>query len=187
MKENGIALTGDENFMTIIKIENLTVEFSVVIDSIFTVKAQRRHLKVDVRNLLGFHFKLERYSQLSAVIDRLKNTEISASTELKHHVQELQNICKPENCEIENVPFLLRQLELSLINPRGRRYSVNDIMTASRFFFSSQNCYRAMREKIPFPQEKVIKNLFGGLGETGTDHDCQIVVHNNFSNLSGEL
>ncbi|MEL7309577.1 MAG: hypothetical protein AAGK05_18140, partial [Pseudomonadota bacterium] len=76
----------------ILKINETTVEYSVVVDQNFSVCAKKRNTVVGIRDLLGFQQKLERYSQLDAVLHRVKNAVCCLESEVRVAIDDLRSI-----------------------------------------------------------------------------------------------
>ena len=188
VKELQLLTQVNSSSVTIIKLNETTVEYSVVVDQSFSVCAKKRNTVVSIRDLLGFQRKLERYSQLEAIIHRVKNASRSLKSEVRVAIDDWQNI----STESDHNPlstkscFLLRQLELNEVSSKGKRYTSSDILTATKLFLVSRPCYRVCRSLFSLPHPDTLKLYLGGLGSVDTYNDCRNIIQTNFKTLSGE-
>ena len=110
--------------ITIVKINETTIEYSVVIDQSLSIRAKKKNTDVNIKDLLGFQQKLERYSQLDAILNRVKNATCSMESEIRVAIDNLRAMSATFDLHLDtNSQFLLRQLELNQISSRGRRYT----------------------------------------------------------------
>ena len=140
---------------------------------------------IDIKDLLGFQRKF--YSQLDAILHRVKNASYSLDSELKLTIDDLRSISTKSDQPLDNKSdFLLRQLELNLSSSKGRRYSSIDILTATKLFLVSRPCYRVCRNYLSLPHPNTLKSHLGGLGSVETYNDCRNIIKANFKTLSGK-
>ncbi|PAA86097.1 hypothetical protein BOX15_Mlig018626g1 [Macrostomum lignano] len=175
----GWLLQREESYVQLLSICQRNVEFSVTVDSNFKIAAFRRNTEVKTSDLLGFQNHLERFSQLEAIINRVKQTDLSIKDEISAHVKDLQSVCSDAGATKQQ--FLLRQLQLSTYESSSMRYTFEDILLSARMFFSGRAGYCAARGILTLPHPVTLKRYFGGLGTVGTDADCQKLVEAQLS------
>ena len=162
------------------------VEYSVLIEESLHLCAMRRHTAVNVRDLLGFQWKLERYSQLEAVCNRLQYAKMNVKCELQHCVSDLRAISQESQYQFDTqTNFAIRQLELSIQKPNGRKYSSANILNATRLYFANRQCYNNVRCLLHLPHPDTLKSHLGGLGTVDTYNDCREIIETNFKDLTG--
>jgi len=84
----------------------------------------------------------------------------------------------------EEISFLLEQLQLQAVQPRGRRYSPLLIRRSLEIFLSSRSTYRIMRNLLALPHSMTLVGKLGRIGEVGTDKECRATIQSVFSKLS---
>ena len=78
--------SSDSSCVRIFKMSGMPpeVEFSILVKNSFHVDAYRGKSKIPIRDLVnGFSISLQKYSQLDSIIERLKNTPLDLSSELR--------------------------------------------------------------------------------------------------------
>lgn len=166
---------------------NKRIEVTVIIDSSFCAKVKHFNTSVDVRRLLGFQCHLERWSQIEPIVKQACSTDLSLSDEVKVMSKQIQDIMSEENTEENSkISFLLDNINLLLIQPNGRRYTVNEMLTASEFYFASRSAYCVLRRHLALPHPDTIKKCFGGLNNTGTKADCESIIASEMKTLSND-
>lgn len=155
MNKDFVHLTSfsDENY--------LHVMYSVRITLDLGVSGYHYNTQVSVRDLLGFQCKLERWSQLENVINRIKNGTLGLSTEIKEIVKILERIL--DYCDNDTMWFLLEQLLLQTTSSHRRRYSAKAMNTAISLYLNSKSCYRLLRTILALPAPKTLTKNIGNL------------------------
>lgn len=172
--------------IAIFNIVDTAIDYSVVVEQSLSVCANRRHTCVPIRDLLGFQQKLTRYSQLEAILLRVRNATCALSAEVRFVIEELRGISAASGNSYESkLEFALRQLELGLQAPKGCRYSAKDVILATKLFLVSRQCYKVSRSLLTLPHPDTLKRYLGGLGSVDTYNDCRAIVETNFKGLTG--
>ena len=167
-----------------------TLLFSIIIYNNFTVDCYKDGYYIPVRDLLGFSAKLEKYSQLPGIIERVRTFQLSTADIAKTFGSNLQTLIEnSENDEelTRRVLFLAEQLKAVSTKPTGQRYSEMPISfrCAVTLFLRSRNCYNELRKLLNLPTPKTIKSCFGKLGTPGSIDECQRTANKAFSMLEG--
>jgi hypothetical protein len=157
----------------------LDVIFSISISRKLKVKAKRSSTLVSVRNILGFQHTLERWSQLEAIINRVKQATPSLRSECQDLISRIR-----ANCADQTTEFLLQQLELSQTSPHARHYSPQMFLHALRLYIASKSGYRQLRKLLALPHPKTLKLNIGPLHLTGGVAECKHMVESILSSLS---
>ena len=113
------------------------VTSSVNINPDFSVTAWRNNTKVSIRHLLGFQWKLERWSQLENIISSVSNFPLDLSSELQS-VNKIKQRLLSDNIDITKCKFLFEQFLLKSVKPKGRRYSAQSMVYSFESIFAQQ-------------------------------------------------
>jgi hypothetical protein len=170
----------DENFLHTL--------YSVRINSNITVSGYHCTSPVSIKDILGFQYRLERWSQLEDIMLRVKHCELSFSTEVRQIVKELEQSVEVEEGENDgNVWFILEQLLLQSTSSHGRRYSARTMNAAISLYLNSKSCYRLLRRYLALPAPKTLTKNIGNLNTIGTDADAEYISNLVFSSLDNTL
>lgn len=164
--------------------------FSVIIYENFKIECYKFGYCVPVRDILGFSAKLETYSQLMNILERMQTFEVSLiqiSNIFGSNLQEL--IQSNDDNEItRKVLFLAEQLKLINTSATGNRYCSTPISfkTAISLYLRSRSCYAELRQTLQLPHPLTIQACFGKLGTPGTDKECRDTITKVYSTLTGK-
>lgn len=165
------------------------IVLSVVIKKNFSVQLMRYNTPINVRNLLGYQCKLERWSQLEAVVNYGLNEKTNSKHELEEVIAHLTDnvfIHSSENDStlFENINYLLRNILLQISPITSRRYSPKDIVRASLFYLASRRCYKIIRRSLALPHPDTMKKYLGGLSQVGSAEDCKDIIEEQLKILN---
>lgn len=169
--DHGIALISFSRTLEII--------FTITISRDMKVKAKISETIVSIRDLLGFQHKLQRWSQLEAIINRVKHAVPSPKMERDALISKLKRWADDDTTR-----FLLEQLELTSAPPRSRRYSPEMLLHSLRLYIASRSGYKQLRYILSLPDPKTLKKNIGPLHLTGGAAECKQLVEECFSTLS---
>ena len=137
------------------------IDFSITINRDFSLSCYRSATYVPTRELVGeFSGKLEKFSQLSQVIDRVK-TFVDITTELKSCKKDLNDLIRDSQMEAKQK----KQLEF-FCEQEGEGI-------LQKLFKKQLNCtlkaeiVRHLRDTLISPYEDTIKSYFGKIGTPG--------------------
>jgi hypothetical protein len=103
-----------------------TVSFSLTIFSNFSILCYRGSTKVSSNDLIsGFTYKIERYSQIPNILERLMKSEHNIKDECQQAARNINNIVESadrDEDERSKIKFLTDQLFLQSRNANGLRY-----------------------------------------------------------------
>ena len=139
--------------------------------------------RVSITDLLGFQYKLERWSQLENIINRVKNSSVSVASEVKDFVLRIEDV--DDTDQSENLSFLLEQLPLMVTPSHGRRYSSRTMNVAMNLYLNSKSCYKMLRSEniLALPAPKTLQGNIGNFNSMGTDADAEQVSKLVFSHV----
>nr|XP_047135492.1 uncharacterized protein LOC124812659 [Hydra vulgaris] len=140
-----------------------------------------KHTQIHCNDILGFSHKLTRWSQLEAIISRMKSSKPQLSEELKHLLQEIKCTYGEKSDEIN---FLIEQLQLQMMPVRGKRYSTLVVRRALELYLSSRCCYRILCDTLSLPHPRILKLKLGRIGEVGTQKECEECIKTVFETLT---
>ena len=135
--------------------------YSVIIYENFKVECYKSGYCVPVRDLLGFSAKLELFSQLTNIIDRMHNFELSVVDIANVFGSNLENLI--DSCDdkelTHKVLFLAEQLKLVNTTKTGNRYCTTPVSfrTAISLYLRSRSCYRELRKTLHLPHPTTIQ------------------------------
>lgn len=186
---SGLHIIEDDNCVRLLEFNSAftDVEMNITNTNEFYVTAHRRHTKVSLRDLLGFQFKLQRWSQIENIISRTRNQALSSSSETEYLVERLRDDCCFEEDCCDSIDFMLEQLLLIIKNSKGRRYSSKCMMIALSLFLSSRKTYMKLREYLALPSPKTITQNIGSYSSIGGEEAATRISslffsHNNIQN-----
>lgn len=165
--------------------------FSIIIHENFSVDCFKSNYRVPVRSLLGFSARLEKYSQLRAIIDYVRKYFIDPTDSAVMFGTQLEELLEnntDDDDELQRrILFLCEQLQMLSTDSKGNRYSKTPVTfrTALTLFLRSRNCYNELRKTLNLPHPKTIKSSFGKLGTPGTDEECRKTIEKVFATLEG--
>lgn len=176
-----------------IRLVNLTedpmiIDFTVLIDSEFKVKAYKRSMVVNIREFIdSFQCKLILYSQIDKIITHLTDFPINLQNDVKHVGEHFRTLVHSELDEAKRkkLDFLFNQMILHAKDIGGHRFDVSTVRDALEIFLRSRNAYRALRDYLILPCDRTLKSYFGKLGAAGSSGECKAVITNVFSQLEG--
>ncbi|XP_012561912.2 uncharacterized protein LOC105847114 [Hydra vulgaris] len=140
-----------------------------------------KHTQIHCNDILGFSHKLTQWSQLEAIISRMKSSKPELSEELKHLLQEIECTYGEKSDEIN---FLIEQLQLQMMPVRGKRYSTLVVRRALELYLSSRCCYRILCDTLSLPHPRTLKLKLGRIGEVGTQKECEECIKTVFETLT---
>ena len=146
----------------LLKINGVPPRVSVVIYRDFNVICFSFNSKVAVRDILGFSAKLQKYTELDAIILRLNNSKVDLKAEVSNFVKFLIEICDTvDNTEkLVKIRFLCEQLKLTLSKKHGERYTGYIMKESMNLFLKSRNAYNSLRELLILPHKNHNHGLF---------------------------
>lgn len=165
--------------------------FSVIIYDDFRVECYKSGYCAPIRDLVGgFSAKLEKFSQLHSILDRVRTYELSTTDIAKSFGNDLQALIENSKTDEEltyRVLFLAEQLKLVSDDAHSNRYAQSPISfrTAINLYLRSRSCYNELRKSLSLPHPKTIKSCFGKSGTPGSIDECTKTVNKVFSNLEG--
>ena len=161
----------------------LQPKISIRIESRMAVSAFHYTTRVSITDLLGFQYKLERWSQLENIINRVKNSSVSVASEVKDFVLRIEDV--DDTDQSENLSFLLEQLSLMVTPSHGRRYSSRTMNVAMNLYLNSKSCYKMLRSEniLALPAPKTLQGNIGNFNSMGTDADAEQVSKLVFSHV----
>lgn len=174
-------LSTEKKELTIYFIESDVICARINIFSNFTVSAFSYNSKIDVRDLLGFQCRLFKWSQLEAIISRVKNSPIDLKNEIKYHAKILQSHADSCPDVDKKTDFLINQLQIASNSRRGRSYSSSQILNAARIYLSSRAGYKQCRKFLYLPHPNTIKSHLGGLSSPEDLESCKSLIETAFS------
>lgn len=174
--------------LRLLRLSENEINYSIAVNSDYGVIAMRSNTRIDIRDLLGFRWKLERWSQLEAIITRTRLHELSYTAEISCVVDSLRQ--KLDSCDIDDdkrlrISFLLEQFELLETSKNSRRYSSETMKSATSLFLRSRNAYSCLRNLLCLPHADTIRKQFGGLGRIGTEVEATDTINVIMSKFSG--
>ena len=122
-----------------------TVSFSHTIFSNSSILCYCGSTKVSCNDLInGFNYKIERYSQIPNILERVMKSAHNIKDECQQAVRNINNIV--ESAEIDEderskIKFLTDQLFLQSRNANGLRYEASMMKTAISLFLRRRNCF----------------------------------------------
>ena len=147
----------------------MIIDFSIIIDKTFKVKAYKRSTVVNIRHLIdAFNWRLTLFSQVNSIISYLDTFPIDFQNDISHIgkyfgalIDDSEDIAEGKKKKLN---FLCSQMCL-------HGYDALEI------FLRSRNVYKALREYLILPCGKTLKSYFGKLGTAGSSdevchHQC---------------
>lgn len=163
------------------------IKFCISITPNFRVTAFRRNTAVAIRDLLGMQWKLEKWSQLRAILDRVMNYQLSSKTEIKASVKELQSKLEISDDNSSCYDFLLEQLVLKVTEEHGRHYSAKTMLIATELFLNSRSAYRKLSNNLAIPtQNTTMKNL-GSFATMGSAEQVRRISSTVFASKDSRI
>ena len=178
-------LIQESNAVKIVKLNGWPpeVDYSILVTNDRRVIAYKKNFKISTRDLVnGFTNAVDKFSQIDAIINRLKETPINIKTELSNlgaKVLDLKNEIDSED-ERRQVFFIGKQLMLF----NRHRFTSDDMAEAINLYLRSRNSFRALRELLILPSHNTICDYFGKIGIAGSDKECERTLKKVFSNLN---
>ena len=164
--------------------------FSLTIFKDFSILCYRGCTKVSCNDLInGFSYKVERYSQIFAILERLRKCKHNIQEEFQQasrNINDIVELADMDDDEISKVKFLIDQLLLQSRKMHGQRYDASMMKTAICLYLRSQNCYSALRDYLVLPHPDTIKKYFGDLASPGDLTECENTIKSVFDKLSGK-
>ena len=145
------------------------------------VKAFARHSKVNCYDILSFSHKLTRWSQIDAIISRVKYSPVAAEDDIKHLLKDLENCYGDVSTEMQ---FHVEQMQLQLVPTHGRRYSTSLFRQALEIYLSSRTTYRILRNFLSLPHPRTLVSKIGNLGDVGSEDECTNIIRSVLPNLT---
>ena len=168
----------------------MIVDFTLLIDENFKVKAYKSSTIVNVRELIdSFQCKLTLYSQIEKMIAYLTNSPIIMNNDLRYVGEYFKalvyNFGEIDETKKKKLDFLCNQMILHAVNTGGHRFEVSTFRDALEIFLRSRNAYKALRQYVILPCDKTLKSYFGKLSSAESSGECKAVISNVFSGLEG--
>lgn len=177
---NSLAVVIQESGVVLLSLsESQNISLSIAITKDWKIIAKTSSTEVSCRDLLGYQTTLSRWSQLEAVIHRVRQADPDPRKEQAVLLSRYQEIGLDPKKE-----FLVEQLQLADVSPNGRRYSPQMLLHALRLYLASKSGYREMRSTMTLPHPKTLKKGLGPLHTTGGLEDCEEMVNICFNDLS---
>ena len=159
--------------------------FSLQIFRDYTISCYKGYTKVTYNDLINsFSHKIEKYSQVIDILNRLKKAEYDIAEELKGVAANIQDILDSDEnldeSEKEKVKFLIDQMS------HGRKYDETRMKNAISLYLRSRNCYNLLREYLHLPHPNTIRNYFGTLDTPGAITDCENTIKSVLSKVKGK-
>ena len=162
-----------------------TIAFSITISFNYVVSAFHRHSSVNINDFLGFQHRLCRWSQLEAIITRVKNAIPNLSEEIIALATEIENVVEQLSPCYNGYDFITEQLKLSTCSVKGRRYSNSTVLKSLQCFLCSRAGYRQMRKLLFLPHPDTLASYFGSLAHQDMRSQCEIQLRPYFESLKG--
>lgn len=143
-------------------------QFSVIIDQRCSVSSFRQNTPVACRDLLGFQCHIQKWSQLEAVIHRVKQSPLNATKEVKAAVAALKNSLELWETPNDKYNFVIDQLDLLSCDPCGRRYNSETTLIALNMYLCSRSCYQILRNYLAFPHPTTLTKNIGSFVDVGS-------------------
>ena len=167
----------------------MIIDFSIIIDKTFKMKAYKRSTVVNLRHLIdAFNWRLTLFSQVNSIISYLDTFPIDFQNDISHIgkyfgalIDDSEDIGEGKKKKLN---FLSSQMCLHGYEVRGHRFDVTAVRDALGIFLRSRNVYKALREYLILPCGKTLKSYFGKLGTAGSSEECKCVIANVFSKLT---
>lgn len=145
------------------------------------VKAFAKHSKVNCYDILSFSHKLTRWSQIDAIISRIRHSPVAIEDNVKHLVKDLENCYGELSTEMQ---FHIEQMQLQLVPTHGRRYSTRLFRQSLEVYLSSRTTYRLLRNFLSLPHPRTLVSKIGNLGDVGSEDECANIIRSVLSNLT---
>lgn len=191
-KVNLVSDLSEDNVIKLYHIQGIppTITFSIFINGDKKVSAFKGNTSVSLRDVIsGFDWKLNKFSELDKVIEKVTSFPIDIHNELTKLSEILIELCNDSDDIDEKVKkkvgFLLEQVKMCCVGSRGRRYSSQLIQSAIELMLRSRNCYRSLLNFLSLPNIKTLKSYFGKLGSPESIEVCKEVISSVFLKLDG--
>ena len=140
--------------------------YSVSISSSFVVNAFHGTLAIPLRDLVGFSYKLRRWSQLGEIVNRTCAYQ------------------PEEVIDSEGMHFIKSQMELIAKAKQARRYPLHVVHTSLQLFLSSRNAYRCLSNVLALPAAATLKKNLGKFSRVGGLEECEATIASVFEELN---
>ena len=121
------------------------------------------------------------------IVSRVSNYENDIQSDISqagaHFSKILEQSVLQEGAE-KKIRFLCSQMMLTGKNPGEHRYDATIVRDSLKIYLRSRSAYKALRDFLVLPCDKVLKSYFGKLGTAGSSNECLKVVGNVFSELA---
>ena len=162
--------------------------FSLTIFKDFTISCYRGSAKVPCNDLInGYSYKIETFSQIHAVLKRLRTSVNVVQEEVKGaalNISDIVDSADMDEDERTKVKFLIEQLLLQSKKLHGERYDTTMMKTAISLYLRNRNCYSALRQYLTLPHPDTVKKYFGELSTPGNFTECENVIKSVFNKLT---
>ncbi len=145
---------------------------SVVVTKNFNVTAFQQNTAVQCGDLLGFQYRLQKWSQLHAILNRTKNQDLDVNSEIGKTVNRLRETVFNSAHSLEKFEFLFEQLELLCTKPIGRRYSAQTTMRSLQLFLCNRSCCKKLRMYLALPHPNTLKLSMGSFENRANRLQC---------------
>ena len=154
-KENLVSDLSEDNVIKLYHIQGIppTITFSIFINGDMKVSAFKGNTSVSLRDVIsGFDWKLNKFSELDKVIEKVTSFPIDIHNELMTLSEILIELCNDSNdIDKKRVGFLLEQVKMYCVGSTGRRCSSQLIQSAIELMLRSRNCYRSLLNFLSLP------------------------------------
>ena len=162
--------------------------FSLTVFKDFTISCYRGFTKLSCNDLInGYSYKIETYSQIHAVLERLRTSSNVVQDDIKGaalNISDIVDSADMDDDERTKVKFLIEQLLMQSKKLHGERYDASMMKTAISLYLRSRNCYSALRQYLTLPHPDTVRRYFGELGTPGDFTECENVIKSVFNKLT---
>lgn len=149
------------------------------------VSACYGHSKVKIYDLFGFNHWLERWSQLTEILNRTKNGELFLTDEVDVFIDHIFSSFLELPDPFHLLLHLLR-LAARSTHPTNSGYSPIIMQFGLQIYLRNRSAYRSLSEILPLPSKKTLKSHLGRTGEVGTDKEFRTMFSDIINSLSGK-
>ena len=149
------------------------LKYCLIIHKDFKVEAYRGRKKIPTRDIIkGFSAKLERFSQIDKILNRLEDTPLDIKHELRAcgaKILDLANEIDDDekySGQKRRMTFTAKQIILL----QRRSYTTDDMLEAINLYLRSRSSYKSLRELLVLPSPNTVREYFG---KHGSHRWCQ--------------
>ena len=149
------------------------LKYCLIIHKDFKVEAYRGRKKIPTRDIIkGFSAKLERFSQIDKILNRLEDTPLDIKHELRAcgaKILDLANEIDDDekySGQKRRMTFTAKQILLL----QRCSYTTDDMLEAINLYLRSRSSYKSLRELLVLPSPNTVREYFG---KHGSHRWCQ--------------